>query len=65
MPGVTFTDGQQVSGEGAGKPFPGGSMQSGGPVQGPTSDGDKTAGISITGPMPPRGNVLQSPVDNY
>jgi hypothetical protein len=64
MAGVEFVDGQANGFEG--QPFEGGSMQSGGPVEGPCSDYSRTADINISGDMPPQsGNPVQSPVDEY
>lgn len=62
MSGVEFVDGP-VSGSET-SPFESGSMQAGGPVDGPLSAGDRTADVNISGDMPAAGNsVIESPCD--
>lgn len=62
--GIDFTDGVQVSGEGAGAPFEGGQMSSGGPVECPWSADDKSTDVKMSGEMPPMsGNTIESPCD--
>lgn len=64
MAGVDFVDGQ-VSGEGSGAPFAGGSMSNGGPIEGPCGEYDKSTTVNVSGEMPPTGsNPVESPVDN-